>query len=142
MPETMEFVIPSNPKYLQLLRKLTKYSAEMIGFDEIDSEKISLAIDEACTNIIKHSYDNDFNQKMIINIYLYEQKLEIHLKDFGKELDLSEIKVRGARSLKPGGLGISLIVGIMDIVEYDKSSENYNVVKLTKFLKSIKGENR
>ena len=142
MTETIEFNIPSNPKYLQLLRKFTKGLAELIGFTEIDSEKISLAIDEACTNIIKHNYDNDFNQKIIIDIYFDEQKLEIHLKDFGKELDLSEIKVKHARSLKPGGLGVSLIVGIMDIVEYDRSSENYNVVKLTKFLKSSEGENR
>ena len=134
MPESLELVIPSNPKYMQLLRKFTKGSAEVIGFNEVDSEKISLAVDEACTNIIRHSYDNDFNQKIIINIYLDEQKMEVHLKDFGKKLDPPEIKPRSIKKLKPGGLGVNLIVGIMDIVEYTKTSE-YNIVKLTKFLK-------
>jgi len=134
MPESLELVIPSNPKYMQLLRKFTKGSAEIIGFNEVDSEKISLAVDEACTNIIRHNYDNDFNQKIIVNIYLDEQKLEVHLKDFGKELDFSEIKPRSVRKLKPGGLGVNLIVRIMDVVEYNKTSE-YNIVKLTKFLK-------
>jgi len=134
MPESLELVIPSNPKYMQLLRKFTRGSAEVIGFNEVDSEKISLAVDEACTNIIRHSYDNKFNQKIIINIYLDEKKLEVHLKDFGKELDPSEIKPRSMKKLKPGGLGVNLIVEIMDIVEYNKTSE-YNIVKLTKFLK-------
>ena len=131
----------SNPKYMHLVRNLTRGSAELIGFSKIDSEKISLAIDEACTNIIKHSYNNDFNQKIVINIYLDEKKLEVHLKDFGKKLDLSEIKFRNIRKIKPGGLGVSLIVKIMDIVEYINTSENCNIVKLTKFLKPGSGDN-
>ena len=135
MPESIELIIPSNPKYMRLLRKLIEDSAELMGFNEIDSENISLAVDEACTNIIRHSYDNDFNQKIIINLYSDEKKMQVYLKDFGKRLNPSEIKIKNKRKLKPGGLGIGLIVKIMDIVEYNKTLE-YNIVKLTKFLKS------
>ena len=140
MQETIEVIIPSNPRYLQILRRFIRETAELTGFKKNESEKISLAIDEALTNIIRHSYNNDFNQKIIVTVYLHDQKLEIHLKDFGNKLDLSKIKVKNIGKLKPGGLGVNLIVGIMDIVEYDKSSEKYNIIKLTKFLKSSAGE--
>ena len=136
MDDSLEITVPSNPRYLKLIRQMVAETARMTGFEESDSQKICLAVDEACTNIIRHSYDGDRKQKIIVKLHLAEKKFIIELKDFEKKLDLTKIGKKNTRSTKPGGLGVNLIVGIMDIVEYNKASDKYNLVKLTKFLKS------
>ena len=136
MEDSLEITVPSNPLYLKLIRQVVAETARMTGFEESDSQKICLAVDEACTNIIRHSYDGDQKQKIIVTFHLSEKKLVIELKDFGKKLDLTKIEKKNTPRTKPGGLGVNLIVSIMDIVEYDKTSDKYNRVKLTKFLKS------
>lgn len=135
MNDSFEIVIPSNPKYLRLVRFVVSEAAQIMGFEEDESQKICLAVDEACTNIIRHSYDGDLTKKIITVLHLSDEKLIIKIKDFGKELDLTKIEKKNRRKTTPGGLGVNLIVSIMDIVEYDKTSEKFNRVKLTKFLK-------
>jgi len=58
-----ELVIKSSTDNLAVVREFIETSALESGFSEKVVKKISLAVDEACTNIIKHAYnyspDND-----------------------------------------------------------------------------------
>ena len=59
--DTIQLCISSNPKYLKLVRSVILQSALIVGFSEKDSRDVTLAVDEAITNIIKISqadYDN------------------------------------------------------------------------------------
>ena len=48
--------LPSETAYLGLVRELTKKMAEIAGFAEPVAERLSLAVDEAATNVIEHAY--------------------------------------------------------------------------------------
>ena len=51
-----ELIVKSSTDNLSLIRDFTKTAAADSGFPEDTIGKIILAVDEACTNVIKHAY--------------------------------------------------------------------------------------
>ena len=51
-----ELTVPSTTGNLSRIRKFVKNYSENFGLDNDLTGKIVLAVDEACTNIIKHAY--------------------------------------------------------------------------------------
>jgi len=134
MSETLEIKIPSDPKFLKIIRSAMNHLSETLGFSQDDVNNITLAVDEACSNIIKHAYNGSTNQPIHILCNLYEDHIEIFLRDFGKKADINEIKSRELDDVRPGGLGVHLIKSVMDIVNYDNSFEQGNQLRLVKFV--------
>jgi len=112
----------SDPKLLTVVRSVVSHVSLHVGFAEEDIGRIVLAVDEACANIIKHTYQGDPAQPITISFSCPKRdRLEIRIRDFGKKPDLSEIRPRRLADVRPGGLGVHFIRSIMDIVEYDLS---------------------
>ncbi len=130
--DDIQLSILSHPKYLQLVRGVMKKIADIIGFSEDDADHITLAVDEACSNIIKHSYMNDPEKKIDISIKAQGKELEIHITDYGKQCDISQMQSRDINDIRPGGLGIYIINNVMDSVEYDCSSPGKNQIRMVK----------
>jgi serine/threonine-protein kinase RsbW len=57
--------IESRTERLIAVREFVSAAARSFGFNDEDVSKIALAVDEACTNIIKHAYQ--FDPKKTIN---------------------------------------------------------------------------
>lgn len=138
--ENIQLSIPSHPKYLQLVRGVMKKITEIIGFSEDDSGHITLAVDEACSNIIKHSYMNDPGKKIDISIKAHGKELEIHITDYGKQCDIRLMQSRDINDIRPGGLGIYIINKVMDSVKYDCSSPGKNQIRMVKRREKSKGD--
>lgn len=128
--ENIQLSVLSHPKYLQLVRGVIKKITDIIGFSEDDSGHITLAVDEACSNIIKHSYMNDPGKRIDVSIKIHEKKLEIQITDYGKQCDIRQMKSRNINDIRPGGLGIYIMNKIMDSVEYDCTSPRKNQIRL------------
>jgi anti-sigma regulatory factor (Ser/Thr protein kinase) len=60
--------IPSQTDNLELIRDFVSKLASKVGFSEEDVGKIELAVDEACTNVIKHAYKKDVSKPIDIVI--------------------------------------------------------------------------
>ena len=58
----IELKLTSDPMYLCGARELVGCIARRIGFDDMECSKISLAVDEALCNIIRHGYNKAFNK--------------------------------------------------------------------------------
>ncbi len=132
--ENIQLNIPSHPKYLQLVRGVMKKVTQIIGFSEDDSGHIILAVDEACSNIIKHSYMNDPKGKIDLSIKIHEKELKINITDYGKQCDIEQMQPRKIDNIRPGGLGIYIMNKVMDSVEYDYSSSRQNQIIMIKRL--------
>jgi anti-sigma regulatory factor (Ser/Thr protein kinase) len=128
----IQLSILSHPKYLQLVRGAMRKVTDIIGFSVEDADHITLAVDEACSNIIKHSYMNDPDKKIDISIKVQGKKLEIHITDYGKKCKSSDMQSRDISDIRPGGLGIHIINKVMDSVEYDSSSPRKNQIRMVK----------
>jgi anti-sigma regulatory factor (Ser/Thr protein kinase) len=135
--ENIKLSIPSHPKYLQLVRGAMEKATRIIGFSEDGSGHIILAVDEACSNIIKHSYMNDPKGKIDISIEIHGKELKIHITDYGKQCDIRQMQSRDIEDIRPGGLGIYIINQVMDSVEYDCSSASQNQVIMIKRMEAM-----
>jgi len=108
--------------------------AELSGLSGKDSERICLAVDEACSNIIRHSYKGRTDGQIIIRCALEADKLKISIRDFGEKFDPDKLQPPDGATPRPGGLGIQMMKSIMDTVEYDCSHEVGTEIHLTKYL--------
>ena len=131
--------IPSRTDNLELIREFVSKVAQMVGFGENDVEKIELACDEACTNVIKHAYDSDNEtNRLDVLVKVDLEKFTLIVTDHGKGFDPKGLKMPDMKEymaeLKVGGLGIYLIKTLMDEVDYNINPGVKNQVKMVKYL--------
>jgi serine/threonine-protein kinase RsbW len=130
--------IPSITENLQLIREFIIKVAEKAGFDQERQEQIALAVDEACTNVIKHAHKFDARRLIDIQILVDAQKISITITDRGRGFNAAKLKdpdlQKYARESRHGGLGIYLIKTLMDEVQFDFDPGVKNQVLLTKYL--------
>ncbi|MEA1997495.1 MAG: ATP-binding protein [Gemmatimonadota bacterium] len=149
MSDYFQIRITSNPKMMRLVRKTISQACEMVGFSPREVYAITLAVDEGCTNIIRHSYGESKLGHIIIRVRLFEDRIVIVLRDFGNEIDLHKIRESVNKRKKelaeediprPGGLGVMLIHSIMDKVQYKTGPSTGSVLRLVKYLSGVKEE--
>ena len=122
-PQRPDFSITilSQTQLLKLVVELTRHIATLFQFSVSDAQKISLAIDEAVTNVIKHSYGNETDRPITIEYFLANTGMEICIRYRGLPPDISDEEVNIGRMIKnkrKGGLGVKLMKTIMDSVTY------------------------
>lgn len=129
--------ITSQTERLHEVRDFVAGLARTHGFAEEDINKITIAVDEACTNIIKHGYGYAPDQKIDVEVRRDGASFEIVISDKGKQFDASAIKTPDMKDyfsqFRRGGLGVYLMKKIMDSVEFDLQNDR-NVLRMTKVL--------
>lgn len=80
-PERPDFSItfPSQTQLLKMAVDLTRHITTLSNFSTTDSQKIALAIDEAVTNVIKHSYLNKSDKDITIEYFLTSEGIKIRI---------------------------------------------------------------
>ncbi len=140
----IRFSFPGHTSQLELIRLITKKVASYVeNFEEEDLDDIGLAIDEACTNVITHSYlPKQTNQSIQVEYVIESEALRITIVDEGEkgqEFNLDELtpvdKEAYLKTLSRGGLGVHIIKKIMDEVEYTVSPGVHNSLKITKYVR-------
>lgn len=130
--------IDSRTDQLVTVRDFIARAAYASGFNDEDVSKIALAVDEACTNVIKHAYHFDSKRKITITVQNRDGDFEVVIMDTGKKFDPSKITIPNMqeylRKYKRGGLGVYLMRSLMDKVEYDIEPGKRNRVRLVKHL--------
>ena len=124
----VKFAMPSDPRYLPVVRGVIGPLAAAIGWDESDCCAITLAVDEAVANIIRHAYHNRADGLIELECREREDGLEIALLDNGDAADKSKICARELGCDQPGGLGTHIIKKVMDTVSYEVSPEGNRFV--------------
>ncbi|MBM4168275.1 MAG: ATP-binding protein [Ignavibacteria bacterium] len=130
--------IESRTENLRAVRELIGGAAKDFGFSEEDSSKIALAVDEACTNIIRHAYHNRSDKNIEITVYAEKETFEVRIIDSGDSFDPEALKPVNLKehltAFRRGGLGVHLMKTLMDDVKYRSVSGRKNEVRLTKHL--------
>jgi anti-sigma regulatory factor (Ser/Thr protein kinase) len=101
-----------------IVRALVDKISAKIGFQAEETDKLVLAVDEACTNVIRHAYGNSGDGRIVITFSLGPDCLEIVIRDFGSGADPATFQGRDLNEIRPGGLGIHFIKSAVDKVEY------------------------
>jgi anti-sigma regulatory factor (Ser/Thr protein kinase) len=132
MSETTTLIVPSHPKYLCVIRSTLNPILIEDCYSDRDAHRIVLAVDEACSNIIKYAYEGDPTKTITMNICVEQERLTIRLIDTGKKPDVSKIVPRKLDDIRPGGLGTHFMTAVFDNVDYDTSGEIGTVLTLMK----------
>ena len=130
--------IPSHAGNLEIIREFASRIARKVGFNEDDVNKIELAVDEACTNVIKHAYSYDSKQPINLVIKVDAEKLTVLITDHGKSFDPKQLRPPDMKEyfvqMRVGGLGVYLMKTLMDEVEFDIQPGKRNQLRMIKYL--------
>jgi len=124
----VKFAMPSDPRYLPVVRGVIGPLAAVIGWDETECGAITLAVDEALANIIRHAYHSRADGLIELECRESADGLEITMLDNGDAPDKSKICARELGCDQPGGLGTHIIRKVMDTVSYEASPEGNRFV--------------
>ena len=120
--EAFRLVIPSQTRYLNLVTGLAKRASMVAGMDDSTSAKVSIAEDEAVTNVIMHAYHGEAEHQVEIELRFTIATLEIHIWHSGQGLQDSQVVLPDPREYvkhpRKGGLGLLLMSRFMDEVHF------------------------
>lgn len=124
--------VPSDPRYLPLLRAAVDAAAALAGFEAADRDRIVLAVTEAVSNVIRHVYKGRVDRPIEMDLLPQPGELRLELTDYGRFIDPSRIASRPLDEIRPGGLGVHLIRSTMDVVEYNQNRHGGTTLTLVK----------
>lgn len=133
-----EITVSSSTDNLSVIRNFMENTAGETGFGKEDTGKIILAVDEACTNIIKHAYNYSEDGEITISVKMQNSKFTISITDGGRSFNpelIPEPDIKEYHQQKRvGGLGMFLMKKLMDDVIYKTHPDKKNQVILIKYL--------
>jgi len=132
MIELVTLTVLSHPKYLYVVRSALYPLVIEAGFSKKEARKIILAVDEACSNIIKHAYEGDHTKTITVTVSDDAERFIVRLRDYGRKVDAATIVPRKLDDIRPGGLGTHLMGSAFDIVTYDTNREQGTLLTLEK----------
>ncbi|MFQ6110622.1 MAG: ATP-binding protein [Nitrospinota bacterium] len=132
MGSRIKLSLRSDPRFLKAVRGLVRRLCELGGLSQQESWEVTLAVDEALSNIIRHGYGGETDKPIIMTCELEEGRLEFTLEDFGRPVEREEVAPREPAGLGLGGLGLHFIRSVMDEVDYQKGSPRGTRLRLVK----------
>ena len=130
--------IESRTERLIAVREFVSAAARSFGFNDEDVSKIALAVDEACTNIIKHAYKFDPTKTIKVAVAAENRAFQVVIRDSGNQFNPARLHSPDMKEYlshyRRGGLGVYLMKSLMDKVEFDIAPGKLNEVRLTKYL--------
>ncbi|MCE1227897.1 MAG: ATP-binding protein [Firmicutes bacterium] len=122
VPESFRLVIPSQTRYLNLVTGLAKRASLVAGLDDAVAAKVSIAVDEAVTNVIVHAYQGDPAKWVEVELRFVPTALEIHIWHTGQGLREDQVILPDpgeyVKHPRKGGLGLLLMSRFMDEVHF------------------------
>jgi len=130
-----ELEIDSKLENLPLIANFVDEVLERFGTDPASAYRVQLAVDEACTNVIKHAYGGGIGP-MRLEMELIGDNLVINVNDNGKPFAPDTIPPpdldADLEKRRVGGLGIYFMKKIMDEVSYSFDSVAGNRLTMKK----------
>jgi anti-sigma regulatory factor (Ser/Thr protein kinase) len=128
-----KLIVSARFKNLKRIRRFIEKNARRAGFDEAETYKIQLAVDEACSNIIEHAYTKEDEGEIICACESDQEKITIQLVDHGQSFDPERIEPPDLQSelddRKTGGLGLYFIRHLMDEISFKIIPEENQATK-------------
>ncbi len=134
MSPDISIKINSDISYIPYVLAITNSYSETIGFDENICKKITIAVEEVLTNIIKHSYKFQKDKIIVIEFGFADDKIIIKVKHKGAGFKIKDYECQKIEQIKKerkkGGFGIFLIKKFMDdIIAGEEKGWKYYLMK-------------
>ena len=94
--------VPADARYLKIIRRFFQPIVEDLFGEE--AGLLLLALDEACSNVVKHRSKNLMGGKVHVRAEVSREKVRFRIGDFCGKDDIPNIKPRELDDVRPGGL--------------------------------------
>ena len=108
----MEF--PASPDQMRAVRAALRQALDSQEIPPELRDRLVLAVDEACTNIIRHAYGNCDGETIALHLSREQDMLVFELRDNAPPVDVKKLQPRDLSECRPGGLGLPFINALMD----------------------------
>jgi serine/threonine-protein kinase RsbW len=131
---SVELVLPSDVKLIDLVHAMSEKMAEFAGFDADEALNVGLALREAVINAIVHGNGQDPDLKVHISLVADPIQLEATIRDEGRGFDPEGKPDPTAEEnlLSTSGRGILLMKAFVDEVRFIRRKDQGMEITLTK----------
>jgi len=105
---------PARPENMREIRSLLRSALDNAGVETAIRDKLVLAVDEACCNVIRHAYGPGHSGDIDLRVTSEAGKLEFRLLDSAPAVDPDCVRAKPLGECRSGGLGVALIEAVMD----------------------------
>jgi anti-sigma regulatory factor (Ser/Thr protein kinase) len=133
----LRVVMSSDPRYLSIVRAAVGQISMVYGLTEDSCQGVTLAIDEAVANVIRHAYKNRHDREIELSCQAGADHLEFTLVDSGEPADPARICANPLDAVSLNGRGTHLIKATMDEMHYEKVPKG-NQLRLIKHIPAAK----
>jgi serine/threonine-protein kinase RsbW len=130
---SVRLTIPARPEYITLGRLALTAIAGVHPLSEETLHDLKLALTEACTNSVKHAYEDGSGSVDII-YELHRDRLAVEVGDAGSGFEPRQNGSHGDDELEEGGLGIAIIRALTDEVEISEREGGGSRLRFVKLL--------
>jgi sigma-B regulation protein RsbU (phosphoserine phosphatase) len=110
----LDLEFPARPEQMRQVRAALRTALDSEEIAPELRDKLVLAVDEACTNIIRHAYHGACDQTIALHLAREQDMLVFELRDAAPVVDPSRMQARDLSECRPGGLGVAFIDALMD----------------------------
>ena len=140
MPKN-ELVIKNDNTEVERLNTFIMSFCQEHSINDEYANRICLAVEEAVVNVIDYAYPPGTQGEISVLAECGQEALTFVIKDSGVAFDPTMAKEADVSSdvehRQIGGLGIFLIRSIMDRMEYERTPDGYNLLRLEKDIKNL-----
>lgn len=131
--------LPRDALTVPVVRRLARSAMLELGVVEQDTSDVSLALTEACANVIEHSSEDEDEYR--VELVVSESRCDIRVIDTGRGFDAAGL---GDTELFPDGdaergRGIRMMQALVDSAEFTSEPERGTMVHLSKALQMEEG---
>jgi serine phosphatase RsbU (regulator of sigma subunit)/anti-sigma regulatory factor (Ser/Thr protein kinase)/transposase len=135
-PRRFQLKVTAEERHLAAIRDFVQEVGEKLLIPQKILANTKLAVDEACTNVVKHGYKGDSGFIEIV-ITGNGREFSIAIHDTGRSFDLRNVKSPDLKmyveTRRRGGLGVFIMNQLMDEVRY-RAGHDGNVLTMVKRL--------
>lgn len=110
----LDLGVPARAEAMRDLRVALRQALDRIGTEPRLRDRLVLAVDEACTNIIRHAYGPDRTGDIGLRVRRAGPWLSFELTDAAPCVDAARMRARPLGECRCGGFGLALIDEVMD----------------------------
>ena len=129
--------IPARPEYVVLGRLALAGLLHSRGYSEDAVADLKLALTEACSNSVRHAYDDDGDGQVHMAFTMHDDRVVIEICDDGAGFDADEVDCPECATIPglpkgEGGMGISIIRAVVDCLDVRKQRDGGTSLVFTK----------
>lgn len=135
--------VPSRYSYLRIVRQSVMDICARAGASEFFAAQLEMAVDEACANIIEHSYGGEKEKPssseglgLRVNLVQQDKGILVELYDYGRGFDFESYTYPEPPEYidnhQERGLGMFIINQFVDKVNYERGTSMGNCLTMFK----------